>query len=63
MISRPTPVQVSGLTSVTAVAAGSSHTVALLSDGTVKAWGSNATGAIGDGTPGPALAPVKALLP
>ena len=36
--------------SVSAIAAGHSHTVALKSDGTVWAWGSNLDGQLGDGT-------------
>jgi len=47
---RNTPVQVSGLSSVTAIAAGEYHTVALESDGTVWAWGYNVWGELGDGT-------------
>ena len=39
-----------GLTSVIAVAAGGSHSLALKSDGTVWAWGSNSNGQLGDGT-------------
>ena len=35
---------------VTAIAAGGSHGLALLSDGTVWAWGSNSGGQLGDGT-------------
>jgi alpha-tubulin suppressor-like RCC1 family protein/inosine-uridine nucleoside N-ribohydrolase len=46
----PTPVQVSGLTGVIAVAAGWRHTVGLKSDGTVWAWGYNDVGQLGDGT-------------
>jgi alpha-tubulin suppressor-like RCC1 family protein len=44
-----TPVQVSGLSTVTAVAAGFSHTVALKSDGTVWTWGNNSKGQLGSG--------------
>ncbi len=47
---RPTAVQVSGLTDVVAVTAGYSHTVALKSDGTVWTWGGNVSGQLGDGT-------------
>jgi alpha-tubulin suppressor-like RCC1 family protein len=45
-----TPVAVSGLSGVTAVAAGGAHSLALLSNGTVMAWGLNASGQLGDGT-------------
>jgi alpha-tubulin suppressor-like RCC1 family protein len=45
------PVQVSGLTGVTAIAAGASDAVALKSDGTVWMWGGGAAG-FGGGTPG-----------
>ena len=34
----------------TAVAAGFHHSIALKADGTVRAWGSNGVGAVGDGT-------------
>jgi alpha-tubulin suppressor-like RCC1 family protein len=47
---RYAPVQAEGLDGVTAVAAGSSHSLALRSDGTVWAWGSNSSGQLGDGT-------------
>jgi hypothetical protein len=50
-ILKTTPVTVAGLGgSVTAIATGWGHTVALMSDGTVKAWGENASGELGDGT-------------
>jgi alpha-tubulin suppressor-like RCC1 family protein len=59
---RHTPVQVSqssGLSSVTAIAAGSGHTVALRSDLTVWAWGNNSNGQLGDGTVISRSAPVQ----
>ncbi|GAA0658502.1 hypothetical protein GCM10010193_06490 [Kitasatospora atroaurantiaca] len=54
----PTPVCAAGqsapcsafLSGVVAVAAGYSYSLALLADGTVAAWGSNAFGQLGDGT-------------
>lgn len=44
------PVRVRGLGEVTAIAAGSSHSLALRKDGTVWAWGRNVDGELGDGT-------------
>jgi alpha-tubulin suppressor-like RCC1 family protein len=44
------PVAVSGLSEVTAIAAGGNHNLALLRNGTVMAWGYNAFGQLGDGT-------------
>jgi hypothetical protein len=44
-----TPVQAAGLSSITAVSAGSSHSLALKSDGTVWVWGLNTNGQLGDG--------------
>jgi alpha-tubulin suppressor-like RCC1 family protein len=62
------------LTGVTAIAAGFTHTCALLADTTVKCWGSNATiaggqlgpaprsgGELGDGTTTPSPAPVTVI--
>ena len=47
---RLAPVQVTGLTGVTQVAAGCTHSLALRSDGTVWAWGANGAGQLGRGT-------------
>ena len=47
-----TPVVVTGLSGVTAIAAGVNHALALLSDGTVMAWGDNTDGELGDGSSG-----------
>ena len=44
------PMKVVNLTSITAIAAGSDHALALRSDGTVWAWGSNGGGHLGIGT-------------
>jgi alpha-tubulin suppressor-like RCC1 family protein len=44
-----TPVQVSGLTSVTSIAGGDLGAYALRGDGTVWAWGSNREGQLGNG--------------
>jgi alpha-tubulin suppressor-like RCC1 family protein len=45
----PTPAQVSGPANVIDIAAGTNHTIALKSDGTVLAWGYNNTGQLGNG--------------
>ena len=58
---RPQPAPVLGLASVVAIACGStqlSHGLALLADGTVRAWGRNGDGQLGDGSKNSALAPV-----
>lgn len=47
---RLTPVAVSGLTNVTALEAGAQNTCALLANGTVRCWGVNNFGQLGDGT-------------
>jgi len=55
----PTPVSVSGLSGVTALASGDYHSLALLSDGTIRAWGDNAQGQLGDGTMVASATPVS----
>jgi alpha-tubulin suppressor-like RCC1 family protein len=61
---RTTPVRVTNLgagSGVIRVAAGSSHSLALKSNGTVWAWGANSTGQIGDGTSTSRFMPVQVL--
>jgi hypothetical protein len=53
------PVQVSGLTSVTAIAGGGGHSLALKNDGTVWAWGYNYGGELGNGTWNSSNVPVQ----
>ncbi|MBN2128069.1 MAG: hypothetical protein JW741_01175, partial [Sedimentisphaerales bacterium] len=63
---RSVPVQVVDgaggfLTGMTAVAAGSSHSLAIRNDGTVWAWGYNYNGQLGDGTTTDRSAPVQVV--
>jgi alpha-tubulin suppressor-like RCC1 family protein len=58
-INRTAPVQVTGLTGVTQVAAGTNHSLALRSDGTVWAWGYNNAGQLGNGSTASSAVPVK----
>lgn len=46
----PVPVPITGLKFVTAVAGGGRHSLALLANSTVEAWGYNEFGQLGDGT-------------
>jgi alpha-tubulin suppressor-like RCC1 family protein len=57
----PYPVPIPGLSDVAAVAAGSQHSLALLKDGTVRSWGSNVRGQLGDGTTTNRRSPVAVL--
>lgn len=45
-----TPRQVAGFTGVTAVSAGTNHTLALKADGTIWGWGGNTSGQLGEVT-------------
>ena len=53
------PVEITGLTGVTFVVAGSDHSLAVTSDGTVWAWGANSLGQLGDETTIDRSAPVR----
>ena len=44
------PVAVSGITGAAAITTGADHACALLGDGTLRCWGKNDTGQLGDGT-------------
>ncbi|MGD9972971.1 MAG: PQQ-binding-like beta-propeller repeat protein, partial [Desulfatirhabdiaceae bacterium] len=55
------PTKVNGLTNVIAISAGGHHSLALKSDGTVWAWGSNGGGQIGDGTNQDRFEPVRVI--
>lgn len=55
-----TPVDVTGLGSgVVALGAGSLHTCAVLANGTVRCWGSNASGQLGSGGPAQSSVPIS----
>ena len=47
-----TPTQVVNLSGVTGIAAGGIHSLAVLNDGTMRSWGYNYWGALGNGPPG-----------
>jgi alpha-tubulin suppressor-like RCC1 family protein len=49
-LTSPVPVAVRGLTGAVAVSGGYEHACALLADGTLRCWGRNVDGQLGDGT-------------
>jgi alpha-tubulin suppressor-like RCC1 family protein len=53
-----TPVAVKGLANVQAIAAGTGYSLALLTNGTVMAWGENESGQLGTGKSNPSSVPV-----
>jgi len=58
-----TPVQVSDLTDVVAIAVGSNHSIALKIDGTIWTWGDNSSGQLGNGTTIGSTIPVQIVTP
>ena len=52
------PAPVSGLSTVASIATGAQHSCARLTDGTVKCWGANGAGQLGNTTPTPRFTPV-----
>jgi alpha-tubulin suppressor-like RCC1 family protein len=56
----PYPIQVPGLADVVAISAGMDFSLALLKDGTIRGWGENNYGQLGDGTTETRRRPVAA---
>ncbi len=59
LYNRTKPVQAIGVSGVSALAGGSSHTIALKEDGTIWTWGNNSFGQLGIGTTSQSTTPVK----
>jgi alpha-tubulin suppressor-like RCC1 family protein len=57
-----TPRQVPNLTGTAAISVGSSHVCAVLSDATIRCWGTNTYGELGDGTTTESTSPVVVKL-
>ena len=53
------PIQILGITNVISISAGSSHNLAIKSDGTAWGWGSNNCGELGNGTYDSSYTPVQ----
>ncbi|MBI5638286.1 MAG: FecR domain-containing protein [Nitrospinae bacterium] len=60
---RLVPVFVDGLSGITAIGAGSNHTFALKSDGTLWTWGSNSKGQLGDDSRDDRMVPAQVSIP
>ncbi|HET8897979.1 MAG TPA: hypothetical protein VFN09_04300 [Rhodanobacteraceae bacterium] len=58
---RDSPVQVKDLGGIVDISAGFQHTCALISGGSVKCWGYNAYGQLGDGTTTDSLSPIEVI--
>jgi alpha-tubulin suppressor-like RCC1 family protein len=58
----PVPTLISGLPSMSAIAAGSNYSLALAADGTVWAWGRNSDGELGIGSATPTSVPIPTLI-
>ena len=58
-VSKTIPFQITGLTGVSGVSAGKTHTLAVTTDYFVWAWGDNTNGRLGDGTTTASTTPVK----
>jgi alpha-tubulin suppressor-like RCC1 family protein len=56
-----TPVRVTGISNAIQIAAGTSHTCALIAGGTVECWGANWAGQLGDGTTTESSIPVPVV--
>ena len=59
----PAPVRVGGRTNATEISAGYQHTCALLADRTVRCWGLDSSGQLGDFTTTNRTTPVLVALP
>jgi hypothetical protein len=61
MANSSTPVVVSGLSNVVAISGGGWHTCAVLADGSMRCWGRNYNGQLGDGSLSPSYTPVQVV--